>query len=202
VNNLFKFDEKYRRRGILNHIAGVDESGRGPLAGPVVAAAVVLPSNFKSNNITDSKKLKPAERDKLYKVIVCNAIGVAVSIVKPKIIDSINIFQATYLAMYRAVRKLPIKPDIVLVDGPYRIPKLRIKQEAIIRGDSTSLSIAAASIIAKVTRDNLMFKLDKIYPQYKFCQNKGYPTRQHFEALRIYGISPVHRQSFNMVNSK
>jgi ribonuclease HII len=199
VDNLFKFDKKYRRRKTFNHIAGVDESGRGPLAGPVVAAAVVLPSNFKSNNITDSKKLKPAERDKLYQVIICNALEVAVSVVKPKIIDSINIFQATYLAMHRAVRKFRFKPDIVLVDGPYRIPKLKIRQEAIIRGDSMSLSIAAASIIAKVTRDNLMFKLDKIYPQYKFCQNKGYPTRQHFEALKIYGISPVHRQSFNLV---
>jgi ribonuclease HII len=178
-------------------IAGVDEAGRGPLAGPVVAGAVII-KNFRfKEKIDDSKKLSPRKREKAYKEILDNAI-VGVGIVDEKTIDELNIHRATKKAMELAIADLNIPPDYVIVDGRVRLAtKCPIK--CIIRGDSESLSIAAGSIVAKVTRDTLMRHYDKIYPQYGFAKHKGYPTRFHKSALKTYGPSPIHRYSFQPV---
>jgi ribonuclease HII len=199
VGKLFEFDQRYRLSRSISFIAGVDESGRGPLAGPVVAAAVILRPGFRHKGINDCKKLTASKREKLFVTIKRNALGIGISVVKTKTIDDINILSATFLAMRRAVRKLPVRPELVLIDGPYRIPGIKASQDAVVGGDSKSISIASASIIAKVTRDGIMGELDRKYPQYKFGQNKGYPTKKHYDAIKLHGISPVHRLSFRLI---
>ena len=177
------------------HICGIDEVGRGPLAGPVVAAAVILPRDCDILYINDSKKLTPARREELYEVIMEKAEAVGIGMASPGRIDEINILQATYEAMREAISELSAAPDLLLNDA-VTIPGVEIPQVPIIKGDAKSISIGAASIIAKVTRDRMMEEYDKILPEYGFAKNKGYGTAEHIEALRQYGPSPIHRASF------
>lgn len=176
-------------------ICGVDEAGRGPLAGPVVAAAVILPEGFMPVGLNDSKKVPEVRRNSLYQQIVENAVAWGVGIVGPERIDEINILEATREAMMMAVMEMRVKPDFVLLDA-VEIKKLDIPQKGIIKGDEKCLSIASASIIAKVTRDRLMTLLGDDFPQYKFQIHKGYGTTMHYEALRIHGLTVHHRRSF------
>jgi ribonuclease HII len=178
-------------------LAGIDEAGRGPLAGPVVAAAVIFPKKTKPFNLNDSKKLTANQREILYDKILNKALAVGIGTCSEKIIDEINILQASYRAMRAAIAALPIIPQYVLVDGR-EIPHLNIPQTAIVKGDEKCYSIAAASIIAKVTRDRLMIAFDRKFPDYMFAQNKGYPTRKHIETLKKYGPCPIHRVSFKV----
>ena len=185
-------------------VAGVDEAGRGPLAGPVVAACVILDSNFKVgsdklNLIKDSKKLTAKKREELFQVIEEYFLEIGVGICDNKTIDKINILQATFLAMKKSLGGLKQKPDFVLVDGGFKIPNYSSNQENIIRGDDLVFSIAAASIIAKVTRDKLMEKIHNEYPQYGFDKHKGYGTKLHLENLKKHGPCPIHRFSFGPV---
>lgn len=184
-----------------HYIAGVDEAGRGPLAGPVAAAAVILHQDVFVPGIDDSKKLSKSRRESLYEEIQQKAAGYGVGIVSREIIDRINILRASLEAMKLAVLRLPIKPDFLLVDGLY-CPDIALPMEALPHGDSLSLSIAAASIVAKVTRDRIMQELDVIYPQYGFSRNKGYPTREHLAALDKFGPCEIHRRSFRPVSEK
>ncbi|MCR5309896.1 MAG: ribonuclease HII [Lachnospiraceae bacterium] len=179
----------------LGFVCGIDEVGRGPLAGPVVAGAVVLPKDCKILYLNDSKKLSEKKREELYEVIKEGAVSVGIGIVGPEIIEEINILNATYEAMRRAVAELTVVPDVLLNDA-VTIPGLPMKQVPIIKGDAKSVSIAAASIMAKVTRDRMMEEYAKIYPEYDFASNKGYGTAKHMEALRKYGLTPIHRKSF------
>jgi ribonuclease HII len=175
-------------------VGGVDEAGRGPLAGPVVAACVILPPNSFLPGLDDSKKLSPTKREKLAEQIKAEAVAWAVGLVNHKEIDRLNIYQATKVAMAKAVRSLKVCPDYLLLDAMHI--DLDVPQESIVRGDSTCAAIAAASVIAKTYRDRLMVLLDEFYPVYGFKDNKGYGTAQHREALQLYGPSPVHRRSF------
>ncbi|MFP3155391.1 ribonuclease HII [Lachnospiraceae bacterium ZAX-1] len=177
------------------HICGIDEVGRGPLAGPVVAGAVILPKDCTILYINDSKKLSAKKREELYDIIMEQAISVGIGMVGPARIDEINILQATYEAMRQAIQNLTIKPDILLNDA-VTIPMVSIKQVPIIKGDEKSLSIGAASILAKVERDRLMQAYDTIMPEYGFASHKGYGTQMHMDALKKYGPSPIHRASF------
>jgi len=184
-----------------HYVAGVDEAGRGPLAGPVVAACVVLGPDFPKDDpelskIRDSKKLSAKTREYLFSIIKERAAAVEISVISHEVIDRINILQASLLAMQRAVKASKIKPDYVLVDGQNKIPRLDIPQEAIIGGDDTILAIAAASIIAKVSRDYLLNEYDQKYPQYGFKQHKGYGTKQHLAAIKEFGPCPIHRLTF------
>lgn len=186
------YERQYRDR---LYICGVDEVGRGPLAGPVAAGAVILPKNCEIFYINDSKKLSEKKREELYKEIMEKAIAVGIGWVEPERIDEINILQATYEAMTRAIQNLGVMPDILLNDGVI-IPKVSIEQVNIIKGDEKSISIGAASIVAKVERDRKMEEYHKEYPEYGFCSNKGYGTKEHMEALKKYGPTPIHRRSF------
>lgn len=188
------FDKKYFSKDI-KYIAGVDEAGRGPLAGPVVAAAVIFNKKTKIRDINDSKQLSEKQREVLYDKIISSAHAYSISIVEHGVIDEINILNATMLAMKHAVQDLNIKPDLVLVDGNRKFQS-EIPVIPIVKGDTKSFSIAAASILAKVTRDRLMKKLSTKYPVYLWEQNKGYPTKQHREIIKIVGPSPLHRKSF------
>ena len=176
-------------------MCGIDEAGRGPLAGPVVAGAVILPKDCKILYINDSKKLSEKKREELYAVIMEQAAATGIGMASPQRIDEINILQATYEAMRQAIQNLSVTPDILLNDA-VTIPQVEIPQVPIIKGDEKSISIGAASIIAKVTRDRLMVEYDKIMPEYGFARNKGYGSKEHLEAIRAYGPSPIHRQSF------
>lgn len=176
-------------------ICGIDEVGRGPLAGPVVAGAVILDKNIQILYLNDSKQLSEKKREILYDEIMEKAIAVGIGVVPPGIIDEINILQATYLAMRKAISNLSVKPDILLNDA-VKIPEVKIRQIPIVKGDEKSVSIAAASIIAKVERDRMMKEYDKIYPEYQFEKNKGYGTAEHIHTLYNYGPCPIHRQSF------
>ena len=177
------------------YICGVDEAGRGPLAGPVVAGAVILPKELKILYLNDSKKLTEKRREELYLEIQEKALCWKVGIVGPGEIDRVNILQATYEAMRQAVNGLPIKPEVILNDAVV-IPGLSMTQEKIIHGDAKSLSIAAASVMAKVTRDHMMQEYDQLFPEYGFARNKGYGTKEHIQALKEYGPCPIHRRSF------
>lgn len=194
LRELKKYELAARQAGYMV-IAGVDEAGRGPLAGPVVAAAVVLPLDVDFAGLDDSKKLTPKQRDSLYARLQEELIDMGVGIVDVEQIDALNIYRATLLAMADAVKGLLVPPDFVLVDG-FPVPDIPCPQRAISGGDGLSVSIAAASIIAKVTRDRIMEELDVKYPQYGFARHKGYGTAEHRKALQIYGPSPVHRRSF------
>ncbi|MBU4372466.1 MAG: ribonuclease HII [Proteobacteria bacterium] len=185
-------------------VAGIDEAGRGPLAGPVVAAAVILPPGYQQGDalqqgvpINDSKKLSPRQRGKLYETITRDAVSVGIGVVEAPEIDAVNILQATLAAMKEAVLALSVPPDYLLIDGLNRID-LDTPQETIISGDSRSLSVAAASIVAKVSRDRLMEMYHRQFPQYNFLRNKGYGTREHREAILKYGRSKIHRRSFRV----
>ena len=188
-------------------IGGIDEAGRGPLAGPVVAACVVIDENFKIDEpdlelVADSKKLSAKKRERLFKIIREKTLAVEIGVVDNLVIDKINILQASFLAMRRAVKKLPIKPDYIILDGAFKIPKLELPQTAIIKGDATVFTIAAASIIAKVSRDWLMAELDKKYPEYLFAKHKGYGTKLHLEKITAHGPCPIHRFSFAPLKNK
>ncbi len=193
-------DYSYERRiwKIGKLPAGVDEAGRGPLAGPVVAAAVILPKECEINGLNDSKKLSHQKREILYHQIKAVAVSIGVGIIEPDEIDRINILRAALLAMEIAVKKLNPKPDFLLIDGNIRT-SLLIPQQAVIGGDSTCNSIAAASIIAKVARDLIMDDYHNIHPEYNFKKHKGYPTKEHYEALRKFGPCPIHRKTFKGV---
>jgi ribonuclease HII len=195
--DLWVYEHQAARSGYRS-IAGIDEAGRGPLAGPVVAAAVVLPSDFSDPHVTDSKKLTPARRERLYRTIYGQALTVGIGIVDAVEIDRINILQASLRAMAIAVANLGPPPDYLLVDGTFSIP-LDLPQNPIPKGDALSISIAAASIIAKVTRDRLMDVYHLHYPHFGFARHKGYPTQNHREAIRTFGCSPIHRRTFKGV---
>ena len=191
----FKHEDALRRNGI-RIIAGIDEAGRGPLAGPVVAAAVILPPDFSHATLTDSKKLTASQRERIYGELTTRGdIYWAVSAAEPAEIDRINILRATHQAMRRAAGALAVRPEHVLIDGlpvrPFPIP-----QTALVKGDALSFSIAAASVIAKVTRDRIMLEMDARYPDYGFARHKGYGTGLHLERLKIHGPSPIHRKTF------
>lgn len=177
------------------YICGIDEVGRGPLAGPIVAGAVVFPSDVDILYLNDSKKLSEKKREQLFDEIYEKAITVGIGMANHKIIDEINILQADYVAMRQAISKLNVRPDLLLNDAVH-ISDIDIPQISIIKGDTKSISIAAASIVAKVTRDRLMDDFDKIYPQYDFKNNKGYGTKTHIEAIKKYGLCPIHRKTF------
>jgi ribonuclease HII len=197
--DLLYFERQLWQQG-LEWIAGVDEAGRGPLAGPVVAAAVVFPAGQPIlSGINDSKKLSAAQRDAAYQVILQEAVEVGVGVVSETEIDEINILQATYRAMLQAVNKLASPPQHLLIDGRGK-PETLYPVTTLIKGDSRSLSIAAASIIAKVTRDRLMLEYHDTYPQYGFGRHKGYPTKAHLQAIRQHGWCPIHRRSFHPKN--
>lgn len=195
--DLLLFEKEAYRRG-CQLVSGIDEVGRGPLAGPVVAAAVILPRHLELPGVRDSKLLSPAQREISCQEILSCATAVGIGCIEPAEIDRVNILQATFKAMILAVESLPSRPDFLLIDGPYQLP-LAIPQKGIPRGDQRSLSIAAASIVAKVHRDRLMSQYHELYPAYGFAQNKGYGTAQHLEALRCHGPCPLHRLSFRGV---
>ena len=192
----YSFERRIWKIGKLP--AGVDEAGRGPLAGPVVAAAVILPKECEINGLNDSKKLSTQKREFLFDQIIRLAVSIGVGIVEPGEIDRLNILRAALLAMEGAVMKLNPKPDFLLIDGNIRT-SLLIPQETVIGGDSTCNSIAAASIIAKVMRDLIMDYYHKLHPEYNFKKHKGYPTKEHFEALKKFGPCPIHRRTFKGV---
>lgn len=188
--------EYERKYGAGAVVCGIDEAGRGPLAGPVVAGACILPADCQILYLNDSKKLSEKRREALFEEIKEKAVAFSVGIVSPAVIDEINILQATYEAMRQAVSKLPVTPDIFLNDAVI-IPGIEEnRQVKIIKGDAKSVSIAAASILAKVTRDHMMAEYDSLYPQYGFAKHKGYGTKAHLDAIREYGMCPIHRRSF------
>ncbi|MGQ9671280.1 MAG: ribonuclease HII [Desulfosoma sp.] len=193
----FDFDHKIRRRG-FRLLAGVDEAGRGPLAGPVVAAAVILPEGKDLPGVVDSKKVPAARREALAEEIRQAAVSVSVGVASAEEIDRTDILRATLAAMVRAVGGLEIRPDLVLIDGPYTLP-LASPHRGVVKGDARSLCIAAASIVAKVYRDQLMHTYHEQYPDYGFARHKGYPTPEHLKALRRFGPCPIHRRSFHGV---
>ncbi len=196
VNEMWTIENEKKAMG-YQLIAGVDEAGRGPLAGPVCVASVILPEGTYLEKINDSKKLTDKVKDKLYEEIKEIAIAYNIVLISHQEIDKLNILYATFKGMCNAVNGLLIKPDYVLIDGN-KIKGMEIPHECVVKGDSKSISIAAASILAKVTRDRYMMELDEKYPEYNFKKHKGYPTKEHYEALKKYGASDVHRKSFNL----
>jgi len=195
IKDMLIYEGELTNLGYLN-IAGVDEAGRGPLCGPVVAAAVILPANLYIEGINDSKKLSEKKREKIYEQIVNNKdIFFSIGISDVDVIEKVNILNATKLAMIQAVKGLNIKPDFVLIDGNQKID-IDMQSQTLVSGDSKSASIAAASIIAKVTRDRMMYKYEKEYPEYSFGKHKGYGTKVHIEAIKKYGLCKIHRPSF------
>ena len=194
LENMWQIEDGFYDQG-YQVICGVDEAGRGPLAGPVCAAAVILPKHLEIPGLTDSKKLTDKKRRELFPLIQEQAVAYGIGLASQEEIDEINILQATFLAMERALSQLDVRPDMVLFDGN-RERDFGVPVQTVIKGDSLSANIAAASILAKVTRDNLMMELAQQYPQYGFEIHKGYGTKAHYEALRQYGASPIHRRSF------
>lgn len=194
LQDMLSYEKDLAKKG-YKLIGGIDEAGRGPLAGPVVAGCVILDNDVPILGVDDSKKLSKSQRESLYWEIKDKAIAIGIGVVDNKVIDQINILQASLEAMIQAVKNLPIKPNYLLIDGQF-CPKIDLPKQAIISGDKKSLSIASASIIAKVTRDKIMDDLDKIYPQYGFSRNKGYPTDEHISALKKYGVCEIHRKTF------
>ncbi|MBI5674757.1 MAG: ribonuclease HII [Nitrospirae bacterium] len=193
--SIFQYDENIRLKNPI--LAGIDEAGRGPLAGPVVAAAVILPSGLVIRGLRDSKQTSENERNRFFWEITSSALNIGVGIVTADIIDKINILNSTKHAMAAAVRDLKLKPDILMIDA-VNLPDVGIEQESIIKGESISSSIAAASIVAKVVRDDIMFDYHEKYPAYEFRQHKGYCTKKHVELLRLHGPCPIHRRSFKV----
>ena len=196
MEDLYIYEKELIQQGI-KLIGGIDEVGRGPLVGPVVCACVILPLNYKLEGLTDSKKLSEKKRNLFYDILIRDAISIGIGIIDEKKIDEINIYEATKLGMIEAINNCKIKPEHVLIDAMKL--DIDIPSTSIIKGDSKSLSIAAASVIAKVTRDKMMYELDKIYPMYNFKNNKGYPTKKHIEAIEKYGIIKEHRKTYSPV---
>ena len=194
LEKLSEIERSYYKKGII-FIAGMDEAGRGPLAGPVVAACVILPPGFLADGVNDSKKVAPEKREKLYIIIMNEALSVGIGIIDEQTIDRINILNATKMAMVDAYKKLSLKPDILLVDA-LKLDEIDIEQSNIIKGDTLSISIASASIIAKVTRDRIMTEYDGLYPEYGFAKHKGYATADHLKAIRQFGVCAIHRKTF------
>ena len=192
IENMKVYEHKYEH---LGYLCGIDEVGRGPLAGPVVACAVILPQDSRILYLNDSKKLSASKREELYDIIMEQAVATGLGTIGPDRIDEINILQATYEAMRQAIAQLSPQPDLLLNDA-VTIPKVTIPQVPIIKGDAKSISIGAASIIAKVTRDRMMVYYDSIYPEYGFASNKGYGSAEHIAALKKYGPTPIHRRTF------
>ena len=192
VEQMCEYEKEY---GVYSYICGIDEAGRGPLAGPVVAGAVILPKDCRILYINDSKKLSAKKREELFDIIKEEAVSVGIGMASPERIDEINILQATYEAMRQAIANLSVKPELLLNDA-VMIPGVDIKQVPIIKGDAKSISIGAASIIAKVTRDRLMAEYDELMPEYGFASNKGYGSAEHIAAIKKYGASPIHRMTF------
>ncbi len=190
----FSYESEAHEKG-YKIVCGVDEAGRGPLAGPVFAAAVILPENYSHEILNDSKKLSEKKRDIVYDDIIKDAVAYSVGIATEKEIDEINILNATFLAMKRAVDGLTLRPDLAYIDGN-QYPKTGVTEVTIVKGDSKCMSVAAASIIAKVSRDRFMMEIAEQYPQYEFKKHKGYGTKLHYEMIEKYGVSPVHRRSF------
>lgn len=201
LNELKEIDKSYFKKG-YNYICGIDEAGRGPLAGPVVVAAVIMPKDSMIEGVNDSKKVSEKKREKLYELIIEEAISYSVGIVDQNEIDRINILNATKAGLTEAVRTLKVKPELILVDALTNIDTCGVPYHSIIKGDAKSYSIAAASIIAKVTRDRIMREWDKVYPQYGFEKHKGYGTAAHISAIKENGLCPLHRLSFvkNIIN--
>ena len=196
--NLLEYEQKLYAKGV-NLIAGVDEVGRRPLVGSVVAAAVILPKNYELTGLTDSKKLSEKKRNTFFEILQKEAISIGIGIIDNKKIDEVNIYEASKLAMLEALNNLDVKPEHVLIDA---MPlNLEVPSTSIIHGDALSLSIAAASVIAKVTRDAMMYDLDKIHPEYGFARHKGYPTKEHLEAISKYGVLPNYRFSYKPVQN-
>ena len=193
IEKLKEYENKYWSE--YEYIGGIDEVGRGPLAGPVVTSCVILPKDCSILYINDSKKLSASKREELYEVIMKEAVSVSIGVVSEARIDEINILQATYEAMRQAIAEARVEPDILLNDA-VTIPGVSIKQVPIIKGDAKSISIGAASIIAKVTRDRMMMEYDSVYPEYHFASNKGYGSAEHIQALKEFGPCPIHRRSF------
>lgn len=198
INNR-EYEIELEQKGI-KYIAGIDEVGRGPLVGPVVTACVILPHGYQLEGLTDSKKLTAKKREKFFDIIMNDALSVSVGIKDEKIIDELNIYEATKLAMYEAINNSKIKPEHVLIDA-MKLEDLEIPSTSIIKGDMKSITIAAASVIAKVTRDRMLIELDEKYPEYGFKKNMGYGTKQHIEAIERYGIIPEHRKTFKPVSN-
>lgn len=201
LNELKEIDKSYFKEE-YNYICGIDEAGRGPLAGPVVVAAVIMPKDSMIEGVNDSKKVSEKKREKLYELIIEEAISYSVGIVDQNEIDRINILNATKAGLTEAVRTLKVKPELILVDALTNIDTCGVPYQSIIKGDAKSYSIAAASIIAKVTRDRIMREWDKVYPQYGFEKHKGYGTAAHISAIKENGLCPLHRLSFvkNIIN--
>lgn len=195
--DLLKYEKELYKEG-YELIAGTDEAGRGPLCGPVVAAAVIFPKNYKLEGLNDSKQLSEKKRDKYFEIIKKDAISYGIGIVDAKTIDEINIYEASRKAMLEAISKLDVTPDFVLTDA---MPLPMDNSKAIIHGDALSLSIAAASVLAKVTRDEIMYELDKKYPEYGFKSHKGYPTKKHLENIKKYGILDNYRLTYKPVKA-
>ena len=196
--DLYQYEKELWNNNI-KYIAGVDEVGRGPLIGPVVTACVILSPDFKLEGLTDSKKLTEKKREIYYDYIMENALSVSIGMMDEKVIDEVNIYEATKLAMYQAISNSKIKPEHVLIDA-MKLENLEMPSTSIIKGDAKSISIAAASVIAKVTRDRMMIELDKKYPMYGFASHKGYPTKKHIEALKEYGVLENYRKTFHPVD--
>lgn len=192
---LKKIDKEFFEKGV-KYIAGIDEAGRGPLAGPVVVACVVLPENSMIEGVNDSKKISEAKREKLYDTIIQEAISYGVGIIYQDEIDEINILQATKKGVTEAIKQMEVKPNIIMVDALNGIDTMGIPYKSIIKGDAKCYSIAAASIIAKVTRDRIMREWDKVYPEYGFASHKGYGTAKHIAAIKEFGPCPIHRKTF------
>ena len=197
INNR-EYEDELEKKGI-KYIAGVDEVGRGPLVGPVVTACVILPPGYTLEGLTDSKKLSLKKREMYFDIIMKDALSVSVGMKSEDVIDDVNIYEATKLAMYDAINNSKIKPEHVLIDA-MKLDKLEIPSTSIIKGDLKSITISAASIIAKVTRDRMLIELDKKYPEYGFAKNAGYGTKQHIEAIEKYGIIKEHRKTFKPVS--
>ena len=195
---MLSYEKELYENGI-SFIAGVDEVGRGPLAGPVVAAAVILPKNCKIKGLNDSKKIPKKKHEEIFQAVKDNALAIGIGIMDNQVIDQVNIYEATKLAMKEALSKLSLKPDYLLIDAMKL--DVDIPQESIIKGDANSLSIAAASIVAKVTRDKLMADYDKEFPGYDFAQNAGYGTKSHLQGLERHGVTPIHRKTFEPIKS-
>ncbi len=196
--DLYQYEKQLWNNGI-DYVAGMDEVGRGPLIGPVVTACVILPKDFVLEGLTDSKKLSEKKREEFYDYIVEHALSIGIGMMDEKVIDEVNIYEATKLAMYQAVANNKIKPQHILIDA-MKLEKLEMPSTSIIKGDAKSISIAAASVIAKVTRDRMMIELDRKYPMYGFKSHKGYPTKKHIEAIQKYGLIDGYRKTFKPIS--
>lgn len=195
--DMLKYEHELNEKGITL-IAGVDEVGRGPLCGPVVTCACILPKDYQLEGLNDSKKVSEKKREKLYEILIKDAISYSIGMSSPKRIDEVNILEATKEAMISAINNLSVKPEHVLIDAVKL--DINVPSTSIIKGDANSSSIAAASIIAKVTRDRMMYELDKEYPEYGYASHKGYPTKKHIDAVRQYGVKDFYRMTFTPIN--